>query len=114
MLVSNGNPYATGNLGSLDATLGTNTSGAVSGLANAVEAGAHKLANGNAGQKGEVLGQVLYGIAETIVLSKGTGMAANAMKGTRIAAAAAEMGEAAKGAPKYHIIIQVEKQQRVS
>lgn len=103
MLVSNGNPYATGNLGSLDATLGTNTSGAVSGLAN-----------GNAGQKGEVLGQVLYGIAETIVLSKGTGMAANAMKGTRIAAAAAEMGEAAKGAPKYHIIIQVEKQQRVS
>ena len=49
-------PGGIANTYSLDAALGTNTSGAVNGFNGAIASGLNKLENGNARQKGEVVG----------------------------------------------------------
>ncbi|WP_233165983.1 hypothetical protein [Pedobacter sp. ASV12] len=103
MAMSQG-PAGSSTLPLLDAKLGTNTSGAVEGFNNAVSGGMDKLVNGNAGEKGEVVGQVLYGIAEGAVGSKGAGLAIDAVNGIRrgakVAEEAGQLAKATQGAAK--------------
>jgi len=97
---SQGSPSGISNLYALDAKFGTNTVGAINGFNDAMAAGLNKLENGNAEQKGEVVGQLLYGVAEGFLGSKGAGLAIDAAKGARTAATVGEVAEAAKGGTK--------------
>ncbi|MEM7110088.1 MAG: HNH endonuclease signature motif containing protein, partial [Bacteroidota bacterium] len=63
-----------GNLYALDAALGTNTVGATEGFSNAVDGAVNKLTSGDPISQGEVVGEVLWGVAEGVVGSKGTGL----------------------------------------
>ncbi len=68
-----GNPV---NAMQLDATLGTNSYGAMTGVTNAISNGANNLINGNGIQRGTVIGE----IGGAIIGSKGLGAGINAFK----------------------------------
>jgi hypothetical protein len=85
LAVSGGNPANFGNTTAVDAALGTNTSGAVNALGESIQAGVDKVQNGNAGDVGEVVGEVLWGVAEGVVGSKGAGAIAKSGKAAKVA-----------------------------
>jgi len=76
-------PASYANLAAFDAAYGTNTLNAVLGFESQIAGGVDKFVNGDAGQKGEVVGQVLYAVAESVVLSKGAGVVSNGVKATK-------------------------------
>jgi RHS repeat-associated protein len=82
-----------GTLSSIDATFGTNTVGAVECVAQTVNNAVNTLANGTPEQKGEVVGQVLWGVAEGVALSKGAGAVSEIAKGTETVATGVKVSE---------------------
>ena len=73
LAVMGGNPANAGNVLKVDEALGTNSAGAVTAFGESVQAGIDKVQNGSAGDVGEVVGEVLWGVAEGVVGSKGVG-----------------------------------------
>jgi hypothetical protein len=68
------NGTGAGNLVALDAALGTNTAGAVGGLSTAIDQGVDKFVNGSDQDRGEIIGEVIWGVGEGVAGSKGAGM----------------------------------------
>ena len=88
-----------GNAGALycvDAALGTNTTGAVEGVADAAGNVVSTLINGTPEQKGEILGQALWGALETVALSKGAGLVSKMASGYKAVAAGTKAVEVNK------------------
>ena len=56
------------------AALGTNTAGAVEGLSTAINQGVDKFVSGSDQDRGEVIGEVIWGVSEAVAGSKGAGM----------------------------------------
>jgi hypothetical protein len=86
LMLMQGQPANLACLADIDRKYGTKTMSAVMAFYGQISSGADKFVNGDAGQRGEIVGQVLYGIAESVVASKGAGIVTNAMKGTELAA----------------------------
>ena len=93
-LMQNGN---VGSLYGVDAALGTNTAGAVQGVNQSIDNAVNTLATGTPTQKGEVVGSILYGVAEGVALSKGAGLVSDMAKGVKTV----EGFQAAKGGVQY-------------
>lgn len=85
-----------GNLYAVDAVLGTNTAGAIESVGNKIDNAINTLKTGTPEQKGEVVGQAVYGVAEGVAFSKGAGLVADAMKGLKTTATVEKVVEKVK------------------
>ncbi|RWU03949.1 DUF6443 domain-containing protein [Pedobacter chitinilyticus] len=92
MMLKN-SPGSYANLAAFDAAYGTNTLNAVLGFESQIAGGVDKFVNGDAGQKGEVVGQVLYAVAESVALSKGAGVVSNGIKAGKTLSSAINAAE---------------------